>query len=63
MTNTIYALFVIAMLYAVMHTAASGIDREHCQANGMAYGGTTLMLEGYCVQGTIRIPAAMVGAE
>ena len=54
---------VLILLYSVVHANLSIIDQQHCHKHGMAYGGTGLVLDGYCVQGTVRIPAFMVGGE
>ena len=53
----------LVLLYLVTHDNFSEIDRQHCRQNGMAYGGTGIMLDGYCVQGRTRVPAFTVGGE
>ena len=60
---TILAFIVAVLLYSVLHANLSRIDAQHCHEHGLVYGGTSLMFDGYCVQGRTRVPAFMVGGE
>ena len=60
---TVLAFIVALLLYSVLHANLSRIDAQHCHEYGLVYGGTSLLLDGYCVQGRTRVPAFMVGGE
>ena len=60
---TVLGFIVAVLLYSVLHANLSRIDAQHCHEYGLVYGGTSLMLDGYCVQGRTRVPAFMVGGE
>ena len=60
---TALAFIVVVLLYSVLHANLSRIDAQHCHEYGLVYGGTSLMLDGYCVQGRTRVPAFMVGGD
>lgn len=54
---------VLTLMYSVVHANLSRIDAQHCHEHGLAYGGTGLMMDGYCVQGVVRIPAFMIKGD
>ena len=57
MENKLTAVLLIALVYAIIYTASSGIDREFCEGNGLDYLGTSLDLVGYCDADGIKVKA------
>lgn len=58
---TIVATMLVVYLF--VNVAVSQIDREHCEAHGLAYHSTSLTLKGYCRAQGIKVPAEWVGND
>jgi hypothetical protein len=57
-----YAIAALAgLLYALTYATCSGLDKDHCQAHGAQYGGTSLSLEGFCEVSGVEVPAGSIG--
>jgi hypothetical protein len=58
-----YVLSVILFTYAFVWVLCAAIDRGHCLAHGVAYGGTNVGLNGWCEVGGVRVPAEAIGRQ
>jgi hypothetical protein len=57
-----YTIAALAgLLYAFTYAACRGLDIDHCQVYGVAYGGTSLSLEGFCNVSGVKVPAEWIG--
>lgn len=49
--------------YTAVWAFCAQLDREHCQAHGVAYGGTSAALEGFCTVSGVKVPAELIGRD
>jgi hypothetical protein len=56
-----YYLFAAALAYVITLQICSNLDREHCEAHGVNYGGTSLGLDGFCEVSGVQVPAEAIG--
>jgi len=58
-----YWVILACLAWGCVWAFCAQLDREHCQAHGAAYGGTSASLEGFCQVSGIKVPAEAIGRK